>query len=267
MSSPHELFRDGQLGAALEAQIAAVKSGPTDADERLLLFVLLCFSGDLERAIIHLDTLVTLEDATKGGASVYHSLVAAEFERQKVYSGTGAPNLPPGDFPGLAERAEALQAASRGDAAAVAKALDAASAASGDQPGRIDDREFEGLCDYDDLLGNVFEVYAGGRYMWIPHADVVRIDISEPKSPLDLIWVPAEIERVDGEESNVHLPALYATSAAHDDDAIRLGRSTEWIEIGDELFRGVGQKMLFGATGDDTFDKGLLETRSIVFSR
>ena len=96
MTSSQELLHDGRLADALAAQVQSVKAHPTGADERFLLFVLLCFSGDLERAKIHLDALVTAESSARGGASVYHEVLAAEYERNQVFGGHGSPTLAPG---------------------------------------------------------------------------------------------------------------------------------------------------------------------------
>ena len=52
-----DLFRSGQLKAAIDAQLQKVKSAPTDRAARLFLFELLLFSGDLDRARKHLDLL------------------------------------------------------------------------------------------------------------------------------------------------------------------------------------------------------------------
>lgn len=262
MSSPQDLLREGRLSEAAQAQVQAVKARPTDVDERFLLFVLLCFQGSLERAEIHLETLVTQEGAARGGASVYHALLGAAYERQAVFRGTGRPNVSQ-DWAGVEDRLTALQALRHNEAAQAAKALDRANEAAIDVAGKLDGMAFDSICDYDDLLGNILEVYAGGRYLWIPFQGLRRVSISEPSHQLDLLWTPAEIVLVDGETSNVHLPALYPESAASDDESLQLGRSTEWRELGGQLYRGLGQKILFATQGDEVIEAPLLETRVI----
>lgn len=47
----------------------------------------------------------------------------------------------------------------------------------------------------------------------------------------------------DGPDGVVYLPALYWDSCKHDDEAIRLGRATDWVENEQGLVRGIGQKI------------------------
>lgn len=263
MSSPQEFLRDGRLADALDAQIQAVKSKPTDSDERFLLFVLHCFSGNLEKAVIHLDTLVKVESETRGGASIYHALLSAEYERTEVFSGKGEPTISPGEFPGIADRIAGAKAIGRSDTASALAAIDRANEASEELGGQLNGQEFSSICDYDDLLSDVLEVYAGGRYMWIPLSDIRKLSIQEPSHQLDLLWAPAELELTSGETSNVHLPTLYPGSHASEDGLIQLGRSTEWTELGDGVFRGVGQKLFFATQGEEEIEQPILGIREL----
>ena len=45
-----ELFRSGKLQEAIDAQVREVKTNPVDQGQRLFLFELLVFAGDLDRA-------------------------------------------------------------------------------------------------------------------------------------------------------------------------------------------------------------------------
>src|SRR5437870_905614 len=45
-----ELLKTGKLGAAIDAQLAAVKAHPADGNRRLFLFEMLLFTGDIDRA-------------------------------------------------------------------------------------------------------------------------------------------------------------------------------------------------------------------------
>lgn len=266
MSSPHDFLEAGRLADAIESQVQAVKGHPTDSDERFMLFVLLCFAGDLERAQIHLESLVRVESETKGGASVYQALLASEYERQRVFAGNGSPSIPPGpegNTPGVQDRLEAVLALHEGDSAKAKTAIDRANEAAVELSGKINDQGFDSICDYDDLLGDIVEVYAGGRYIWIPLQGLRSVSIQEPKHQLDLLWAPAEIESIGGETSSVHLPVLYPGSAASADGLLQLGRSTEWQPIEDDLFRGIGQKVFFATKGDQEIDVPLLETRTL----
>jgi type VI secretion system protein ImpE len=56
------------------------------------------------------------------------------------------------------------------------------------------------------------------------------------------------------------LPSRYAGSGGEGDGALQLSRKTEWIEIGPEQYRGLGQRIL--TTSDP--ELGLLEVREVV---
>ena len=65
MATAKELFDQGQLGAAIDAVTAEVKSNPTDLQRRTFLFELLCFAGQWDRAEKQIDVLAqqSLESA------------------------------------------------------------------------------------------------------------------------------------------------------------------------------------------------------------
>jgi type VI secretion system protein ImpE len=48
----------------------------------------------------------------------------------------------------------------------------------------------------------------------------------------------------DVDLGEVILPALAPLTWQHADDAVRLGRKTEWVDLDDELAAPVGQKLL-----------------------
>jgi type VI secretion system protein ImpE len=66
----------------------------------------------------------------------------------------------------------------------------------------------------------------------------------------------------DGPEGVVYLPCLYWNSHRHDDDAIKLGRATDWVEDEAGVVRGVGQKMFLA--GDD--DHPIMQLVDLEFS-
>jgi type VI secretion system protein ImpE len=56
------------------------------------------------------------------------------------------------------------------------------------------------------------------------------------------------------------VPTRYAATAAEGDASLRMARKTEWLEIGLEQFRGLGQRVLTTSAAE----VGLLEAREIV---
>jgi type VI secretion system protein ImpE len=257
----HDRFKAGQLAEAIAAQTELVKQRPTDADARFEMFVFLCFAGELERAEKHLDALETRDGTLHRGTLVFRNLLASELERRRVFEGRGRAVLPPKSPGSVEQRAEALGLLCAGDAAGAQDRLDQAIAGSSAVPGRIDGQAFDGLCDYDDLLGDVIEVFAGGRYLWLPLEHLRVLELSEASTALDTLWIPGRLEDRDGETAQVHVPALYAGSHAAA-DPIRLGRETEWDERG-ALRLGRGQRVWISASGDDVREHAALSVRRI----
>src|SRR5207245_7805029 len=126
--------------------------------------------------------------------------------------------------------------------------------------GTCDGQPFDGLRDLDDLIAPFFEVLTGtGKYYWIPLQRVESVEFQAPARPRDLLWRSGHLILRDGPESEVFFPVLYAGSAAHHDDQVRLGRTTEWRGEAGIPIRGFGQRMFL--VGDQ--DRTILELRSL----
>jgi type VI secretion system protein ImpE len=258
-----QLLIDGRLADAVAAQIEEVKAQPTDPDRRLLLFTLLCFAGQLERAELHLEAVSLSDESARTGMAVYHALLAAEYERRKVYREGARPVLPPDPPPAVELRLQALEAVRLGQRKAAEHALEEAVEHAVVLRGKLNGEAFDGLRDYDDVLGQTLEVYAGGRCLWMPLERVRKLEISEPKHQLDLLWARAELEDTNGDQASVYLPALYEGSFEHESEVVRLGRSTEWIDCDSVAYRGAGQKVLFAMHGEEERETGLLDVRTL----
>jgi type VI secretion system protein ImpE len=260
--SARESFKQGRLAEAIAAQNEWVKGRPTDSDARFELFVFLCFAGDLERAEKQLDVLGSRDQMLERGSIVFRNLLASELERRRVYEGRSRAVLPPSSPAYLGQRADALARLAGGDVAGAQALVESAIANDPTPPGRIDGAPFDGLCDYDDVLGSVIEVFAGGRYLWLPLEHLRTLELSSPETALDTLWIPARLLDRNGETAQVHVPALYAGSHADADPAIQLGRETAWDESG-ELQRGRGQRVWMSVAGDDLREHAVLSVRKI----
>ena len=173
--------------------------------------------------------------------------------------------LPPNSPAYLGQRVEALQRLRGGDVAGAQACIERATADGQEVSGRIDGEPFDGLCDYDDVLGSVIEVFAGGRYLWLPLEHLRTLELSPPETALDTLWIPARLLDRDGETAQVHVPALYAGSHADADPRIQLGRETAWQEHG-SLCRGSGQRVWISAAGDELREHAALSVRKIEIS-
>lgn len=259
-----EHFQAGQLSEAIAVQNELVRKHPADVDARFQLFTFLCFAGDLERAEKQLDVLGNTDQKLQLGSVVYRHLLASELERRRVYEQGARPVLPPDHPEYVKQRLEALAQLRAGNDAEAARQVSLAIEGTQALAGRIDGTPFDGLCDYDDVLGSVLEVFAGGRYLWLPFHHVRSVEISEPRSALDTLWLPARLLDASGESAQVHIPATYAGSHAHPDEAIRLGRDTDWEQRG-ELHLGKGLRMFLCAAGDATQEYAATHLRSLEF--
>jgi type VI secretion system protein ImpE len=196
--------------------------------------------------------------------SMYRSLLAAEEERARAYAGKAPPNVAPeAEAAGMVhDRIAALTLVQNERWADAQVLLARAQNSEAPRAGSLDSVAFASLADYDELLGPVLEVFAGGRYFWVPFLRLQRVEITAPRSSLDLLWLPATIFEHGGVEARVHLPVHYAGTHTHADPLVRAGRKTVWEDVGGVAFRGFGPRLLLA---DGARDVPLLSVRSIRF--
>ncbi|GGF34682.1 hypothetical protein GCM10011611_46160 [Aliidongia dinghuensis] len=246
-SDAGSLFQEGRLTAAVEAAGDAVRAAPGDASPRLLLAELLLYAGNLERADAVLEATTAVDPTLALVAAEFRQLLRAAVARRQVLHEGRVPEFLGEPTQAQAHLLEALTALRAGDAAAAETAALAAEAARPAVAGTTPDGDFADCRDADDLWSGTFEVLTtNGKYFWIPAERVVSLEFHAPKRPRDLFWRRCTMIVRDGPDGEVYLPALY-DGAATDDDALRLGRRTEWSETAP--VRGSGQRILL--VGDD----------------
>lgn len=120
------------------------------------------------------------------------------------------------------------------------------------------------IIDGDVRTAFVYEYFYHGQYYWQTWSSIANITFKAPQSWLDLIWRPSEITFQNGECIQCTSPARYAviseTESVWSDTLLQCAQ-TDWVEIADDLFTGIGQKMLY--TDNDDF--GLLDIKSLKF--
>jgi type VI secretion system protein ImpE len=89
-----------------------------------------------------------------------------------------------------------------------------------------------------------------GRYWWIPVARIRRIHLEPPTDLRDLVWSAAHFEWANGGEGYGLVPVRYAGSESHEDDGIRMSRRTDWSEVAEGAWHGLGQRMLATDAGE-----------------
>jgi type VI secretion system protein ImpE len=238
-----DLFLAGRLRAAVDAQVALVKTRPQSGDARIMLAELLCFAGELERADRQLDLAGIQDPARAPGLALFRQLLRGETARHQHAAEGRLPEFlaPPSD--GLRSLLHAAVELRAGNAAGAAEAVASAEAQRPAAPGTSDGSAFDDCRDLDDLCGGALEVLTGaGVYLWVPLDRVGRLDFRPPRRLRDQFWRQALLTLSDGEAAEVFIPVLYAETAG--DEQLALGRRTEWREVVPGVVRGVGQRCL-----------------------
>lgn len=216
MPNAEALIREGNLDEAVNTLGSHLRDQPGDTRSRTILFELLCFSGEYERAAKHLSIIGEGNQDTQMGALLYHGALHAETLRREMFEKETHPG-PAG------ERAAQMV-------------------------GTINGRPFRELSDADPRIGPRLEVFGAGDYFWIPFRQIESVEIQAPKRLRDLLWIPARVttsaEFHQRELGEVLLPALTPLTFQHADGAVRLGRVTEWCVDEQGRERPYGQKML-----------------------
>ncbi len=250
MTNASELFHAGQLQDAIAAQIAKVKSSPTDQPARFFLFELFLFSGDLDRARKQLDVLKYDDPKHSAAVAQYRFALEAEAKRREVFAGIGEPKGLTAVVEHIPLRLEGLARLARGDHAEARKKFDEANAITPTLTGAINGQPFEGLIDADERFGTIIEVFgAGGVYSWVPLEAIQSITLNPPAAPRDIILRPAQIVLTDGMQGDVFLPGLYPNTFAQPDQELTLGRATDWTGEDDAISCGIGGRIYQNGAG------------------
>jgi type VI secretion system protein ImpE len=229
-----ELFQAGKLADAIQALNLEVRSNPTDLGRRSFLFELLSFAGEFERAAKHLDVLAQSGPNAEVGALLYKSALAAEKQRQTLFSNSG---------------------------------MAPASDDNTSGPGKLNGKPFTTIEDADPRLGCRLEAFIAGEYVLIPFRYIGSLQLAPPRSLRDLLWSSAilktSLDFAGKEMGEVLLPVLYPLSFRHPHDAVKLGRETNWeaIETGGSV--AFGQRLLL-LDGEEVVP--LLEVRDLQLS-
>lgn len=263
MTNARELLAAGKLREATETLIGEVKANATDTGKRTFLFELSCFAGDWDRAERQLDVIGLQDVQAALGVTVYRANVKAERERSRVFSEGIDPHFlsEPPAYVDL--YLAAIKHVKKGE---LVEARAALAQAEEDRPavsGKFGNESFEDFRDYDDFVGGVLELIVKDQYVWLPFEQIKRLEIKPPSQLRDFLWANVIVETWDGTVGELYVPSLYAGSNQHADDNIKLGRVTDWQQIGDDLFRSFGLRLF----AMDQTEKSLFETGVLEFSK
>lgn len=255
-----ELLRAGRLTEVRQQAAAEVKAAPADVGKRTLLFQVLAFCGEWDKAEAHLDVIASQDVKAEVGAQVYRGLLAAERERAAV-SLERLPAILPKAPPYLESYLDGRRKLEGRQAAAAEESFGQAASHRPRVSGRADDTPFGEFRDTDAFLELFLEAMVHGHYVWIPFEFLREVSIPAPKGLMDLLWTTARVATEDGLVMHCHLPVLYPGSHTHEDDRVKLGRMTDWVSLGGPYMRGVGQHVF--QVGKE--EKALLEIRELAF--
>jgi type VI secretion system protein ImpE len=255
-----ELYRHGNLGAAIDALTTEVKAHPSDAQRRTFLFELLSFAGDLDRAERQLDVIGHQDAMAEPAVQAYRNVLHAEGARRRLYGEGVAPQFfsDPPDY--VRFHLEAVGRLRENRPAEAKRLLDEADTQRPRVTGQVNGKPFDEFRDCDDLLAPFLELFVMREYVWVPFEHIRELEVTAPERPRDLLWAPARLALRDGSQRRGYVPVLYHGSHEHPNDQVRLGRMTDWegTETGPVL--GRGQRLYLA--GDD--DCPLLEIRQLT---
>jgi type VI secretion system protein ImpE len=251
-----ELLKNGDVKQALTELFAQVRAQPSDARHRIFLFQLLCVAGQWDRALTQLNVAHELDPAAGIMGKAYQEILHCEAIRRSVFDGTRTPLVFGDPQPWFAQLLEALRLEGKGQQDAAnelrLKAFEEAPATAG----TIQTINRSGP------LGPVIEFIINGRYYWAPQHHVAEIVVEAPADLRDLVWVPAHFRWANAGEAVGVIPTRYVGSEASEDGAVQLARKTEWKEVAEGLYEGLGQRTLMTDAGEYS----LLDVRRITFT-
>jgi type VI secretion system protein ImpE len=227
-----ELLANGKVREAEGVLTAALRSNPTDVQKRTILFEILCFSGQYERAGKHLGLLAQGSKEAETGAVLLFSALHAEKLRHEMFRKQEFPSEKPAKSPS----------------------------------GKLNGKPFESISDADPEIGARLELYAAGAYLWLPFQHIASVNIDPPRTLRDTLWTPGFV--LTGPSFNgtdigqVIIPNIYPFSWKSDDETLWLGHGTEWVGDDGGNTYPVGQKT-FMVDGEEV---PLLEIRSLEFA-
>ncbi len=262
MRLAEQFLQEGNLQETLVQLQNQVKKDPANAKLRTFLFQLLAVLGEWDRALAQLNVAGDLDAATLAMVQTYREAIRCELLRKDIYSGLKTPQIFGEPQQWIALLVQALKLTADQQYTEAKTLRDQAFELAPAIAGTINGESFEWLADADGRIGPVIEAIINGQYYWIPFLQIQEIQIEEPVDLRDVVWMPAHFLWLNGGDAVGLIPTRYPLTELADDSLLRLGRKTEWKELGDETFIGLGQRLL----STDKNDYALMDVREIKFN-
>ena len=243
-------LQEGHLEESLAQLQAQVRKDPANVKYRVFLFQLLAVLGQWDRALNQLRVAGEMDAGALAMVQTYREALRCEVFREGVFAGRRSPLLLGDPAQWLALLMEALRLTAQEQYAQAAEVRDQAFEAAPTSSGTLDGQPFQWIADADVRLGPVLEVIVNGRYYWVPFQRIRSIRLEEPVDLRDMVWMPAQLTWANGGEAVGLIPTRYPGSQASTDGAIRLARKTDWLQPAQDLYLGLGQRMLATDAGE-----------------
>lgn len=256
----NNLLRTNDVSGALAELQDLVRSDPSNPKLRIFLFQLLCVTGEWKRAITQLKLCAELDPIAIPMAQAYREAIICEVFREKVFAGEKDPLIFGDPKEWIALMIQANRAFSQGELAQAAdlrgKAFDQVPAAGGE----INGSRFDWVADADMRLGPLLEIVINGRYFWMPFSALASLVVEEPEDLRDSVWTAANLTLQNGGEFVALIPTRYVGTYQSKDGAAMLSRTTTWIDAGEDIYVGTGQRLLT----TDNQDVAIMDLRTLT---
>lgn len=245
-----ELLAERSLQPVLTKVQDQVRREPANPKHRIFLFQLLSILGQWERALTQLNVLEEMDAGSLPMVQTYREALRCEMLRADVFAGRRSPLIFGDPEPWVALLLEALRLTAEGHHEQAAPVREQAFEGAPATAGMIDNQPFTWIADADSRMGPVLEAIVNGRYFWIPFHRIGSIKLEAPVDLRDLVWMPAFFTWSNGGETVGLVPARYPGSQASTDPTLQLSHKTEWIEQAEDVYIGLGQRMLATDAGE-----------------
>jgi len=263
LAAAETAVRAGDPKQALVYLTSAVKAAPAKPQLRVFMAQLLCVLGQWERAHTQLNVVADMDSTTGPMREMVGHALRCELIRAAVFAGRRSPMVFGQPDEWLALLIESLLQSGQGTPEMSAQLADRAFEAAPATKGQLNGEPFEWIADADSRLGPVLEAMVNGKYYWIPFSRLTRVSIDAPTDLRDHVWLPAQISFSNGGEAIAMIPTRYPGSQSSDDAQILMARKTEWRDLGNERFAGLGQRVLVTDQGEhDMLSVRLIELES-----
>lgn len=261
MTSAEDYLQEQNLEEALAALQQQVRSDPSNVKHRIFLFQLLSVLGQWDRALTQLNVAGDMDAATLPTVQIYRMALQCEALRTEIFAGKRAPLIFGEPAQWIALIINALNLSAEGK---YAESQDLRAQAYEDAPttsGSIDGEAFTWIADADTRIGPFLECIVNGNYYWIPFNRIKKVNFDPPEDLRDMVWTPAYFTWSNGGETVGLVPTRYCGSESNEDAKIQLSKKTDWIDNGEDVYFGIGQRMLTTDSGDYS----LMDIREIQF--